>query len=191
VLVIAYLIASVSVAVLYSRFRGGDVRAKDFAGASGMGRQFGWRVGVAIAVADIVKGALAAGVVAWLAPELIWFAPAVAAFGHCYPIWHGFNGGQGLSPGTGALYVADFVVGLVTMIAGLGVMALHRIFKLERFVRLGAQPTAGIVGLIVVFFVAQARAGSQGALGVLLLGIVLLARGVQVLLSPKPGATLE
>jgi glycerol-3-phosphate acyltransferase PlsY len=187
-LLLAYLIASVSIAVLYSSARGGDVRAVDFAGASGMGRRFGWRVGVAIALADIVKGVLAALVVWWLVPDLIWYAPAVVALGHCYPVWHGFNGGQGLAPGTGALFVADWLTGVVTVVAGLAVMGVHRAFKLERFVKLGAQPTSGIVALPIIFFTALARGGAVAGWGVALLGLVLLARGVHVLLSPKPGA---
>ena len=188
-LLLAYLIASVSVAVLYSRSRGADVRTVDFAGASGMGRRYGWGVGVAIAIADILKGVLAAGSVLLLEPNAIWFAPAIVALGHCYPIWHGFNGGQGLSPATGALVVADPLTGLVTMVSGLGVMGLHRLLKLERMVKLGAQPTGGIVGLVIVFFVARGRVGEIAGWGVLLLGMVLLIRGLQVLLSPKPGSS--
>jgi acyl phosphate:glycerol-3-phosphate acyltransferase len=188
-LLLAYLIASVSLSVLYSRSKSADVRAVDFAGASGMGRRYGWRVGVAIAIADILKGALAAGVVLILEPNAIWFAPAVVALGHCYPVWHGFNGGQGLSPATGALWVADPLTGLVTMLSGLGVMALHRLFKLERIVKLAAQPTGGIVGLLIVYITARARAGEIAGWGVALLGAVLLIRGLQVLLSPKPGSS--
>ena len=188
-LLLAYLIASVSVAVLYSRSKGADVRSVDFAGASGMGRRYGWRVGVAVAIADILKGAISAGVVFALDSGAIWFAPAIVALGHCYPVWHGFNGGQGLSPATGALWVADPITGLVTMVGGLGVMALHRLFKLERIIKLGAQPTGGIVGLVIVFFVARARAGEIAGWGVILLGVVLLIRGLQVLLSPKPSSS--
>ena len=188
-LLLAYLIASVSVAVLYSRSRGADVRTVDFAGASGMGRRFGWRVGVAIAIADILKGALAAGVVLLLEPAASWFAPAIVALGHCYPIWHGFNGGQGLSPATGAIGVADPLTGLITFVSGLATMALHRLFKLERFIKLTAQPFGGIVGLAIIFFVARAREGEIAGWGVVLLGVVLLVRGVQVLLSPKPGSS--
>lgn len=188
-LVLAYLIASVSIAVLYSRSKGSDVRAVDFAGASGMGRRYGWRVGVAIAIADILKGALAAGVVLLLEPNAIWFAPAIVALGHCYPVWHGFNGGQGLSPATGALGIADPLTGLATFVSGLGTMALHRLFKLERLVKLTAQPFGGIVGLVIIYFVARGRAGEIAGWGVLLLGVVLLIRGLQVLLSPKPGSS--
>ena len=185
-LLLAYLIASISISVLYSRSKGADVRTVDFAGASGMGRRYGWRVGVAIALADILKGALAAGVVFALEPRAIWFAPAIVALGHCYPVWHGFNGGQGLSPATGALWVADPLTGFVTMVSGLGTMALHRLFKLERIVKLAAQPTGGIVGLVIVYFVARARAGEIAGWGVMLLSVVLLIRGLHVLLSLSP-----
>ena len=188
-LLLAYLIASVSVSVLYSRSKGSDVRTVDFAGASGMGRRFGWRVGVAIAIADILKGALAAGVVLILEPTAIWFAPAIVALGHCYPVWHGFNGGQGLSPGTGALWIADPLTGSITFVSGLGTMALHRLYKLERFVKLTAQPFGGIVGLAITYFVARGRAGEIAGWGVALLGAVLLIRGLQVLLSLKPGSS--
>lgn len=153
-----------------------------------MGRQFGWRVGVGIAVADVLKGLLAATLVRLIAPELIWLAPAVIALGHCYPIWHGLNGGQGLAPATGALFVADPLIGLLTLLLGLLVMGAHRALQLRRFLPLGAQPVAGIVTLTVMFFVAEARDGRLAAWGVVWLAAVLLLRGVHVLLSPKPGA---
>jgi glycerol-3-phosphate acyltransferase PlsY len=188
VLLVAYLVAAVSVSVWYSRSRGFDVRTRDFAGASGMGRQFGWRVGVGIAVADLLKGALAAVIVRLFAPELIWFTPALVALAHCYPVWHGFNGGQGLAPATGALWVVDPVIGALTTALGLSLMGLHRAFKLERVVKLGAQPIAGILTPLALVFVAQVRDGATGVIGVLLMTAVLLARGVHVLLSPKPGA---
>ena len=75
------------------------------------------------------------------------------------------------------------------MVSGLVTMALHRLFKLERIVKLGAQPTGGIVGLVIVYFVARGRAGEIAGWGVVLLGVVLLIRGLHVLLSPKPGSS--
>jgi glycerol-3-phosphate acyltransferase PlsY len=115
-------------------------------------------------------------------------ASAVAALGHCYPVWHGFNGGQGLSPATGALLVADPVVGATAMLVGLGIMGLHRALKLKRFLPLGPQPLAGILTPIALLVVVQARGhGAAGTVGIVLMTAVLLARGVQVLLSPKPG----
>lgn len=186
-LVIAYLIGAVSPAVIYSRAKGQDVRDNDFAGTSGMMRQFGVAVGIGIMLADIAKGALAAFIATRISSDLLWFTPAAAALGHCYPIWHGFKGGQGIAPACGALTVCSSFVGLATMALGAFFVAVHRILKLKRFVRLGGVPFSAILTLSIMAVLILKLEGTTALTGFLLMLAVMLARGLQVLLTPKPG----
>ncbi len=187
-LVACYLIAAVSLSVLYSKSRGEDIRSNDFAGASGMVRRYGWKVGLSIAVADVVKGFLAALPLYFLARDWLWLAPAMVALGHCYPIWHGWVGGQGVAPATGALYGVDPLIGAVAMFGGLGLMGLHRVLKLKPLVRLGSVPFSAVLTLLILLVLAYSRYGLAGVSGIGLLIMVMGIRGLQVLRSPPPGA---
>jgi acyl phosphate:glycerol-3-phosphate acyltransferase len=181
-----YLIASVSISVLYSSWRGQDVRTKDFPGASGMVRQYGWRIGLLIALADILKGLVAALPVWWLARDWVWLAPAVAGLGHCYPIWHGWSGGQGVATVTGAIYCIDGWLGLLTMAIGLPAMLLYRALGFKSVFKLSAVPGGTAFTCLVLLFLANARHGLWGMLGVALLMLVLAVRGLHVLRSGSP-----
>jgi acyl phosphate:glycerol-3-phosphate acyltransferase len=186
-LLLAYLIGSVSPAVIYSRAKGHDVREKDFAGTSGMMRQFGVAVGLGIMLADILKGAFATFLASQISSNMLWFAPAAVTLGHCYPIWHGFKGGQGIAPACGALTVSSSFIGLISMALGTFFLVLHRIFKLKRFVRLGGVPFSAIVTFFIVVVLISRREGGTALIGFLVMIAVMVARGAQVLLTPKPG----
>ena len=187
-LLACYLMAAVSLSVLYSRSRGEDIRNHDFAGASGMVRRYGWKIGLGIAVADVVKGFLAALPMYFLAREWLWLAPAVVALGHCYPIWHGWVGGQGVAPATGSLYGVDPLIGLLAMFGGLGLIGLHRVLKLKPLVRLGSVPFSAVLTLLILLVVAYSRHGEAGVSGIGLLIMVMGTRAIQVLRSKPPGA---
>jgi acyl phosphate:glycerol-3-phosphate acyltransferase len=186
-LLIAYLIGAVSPAVIYSRAKGHDVRDNDFAGTSGMMRQFGVPVGIGIMLADIAKGALAVFVASQISSEILWFAPAAATLGHCYPIWHGFKGGQGIAPACGALTICSSLIGFTTMALGTFFVALHRVLKLKRIIRLGSVPFSAILTLSIMIVLISKLEGATVLTGFLLMLAILLARGAQVLLTPKPG----
>jgi glycerol-3-phosphate acyltransferase PlsY len=152
-----------------------------------MVRRYGWKVGVAIAVGDVLKGFVATLPVLFFAPDWIWLAPALVALGHCYPVWHGWVGGQGVAPATGAIYGADALLGIVTFFSGLGLMGVHRVLKLKPYVRLGSVPFSAVVTLLIVLVLTYSRHGSAGVGGIGLLMMVMGVRGLQVLRSPPPG----
>lgn len=185
-MVLAYLIGSISFGVLISRFLGRDVRRSDAPGASGMIRQFGWRVGALTTVLDFGKGALAVWVVQMIAPGLAWFVPLMVVVGHCWPVFFGFNGGQGLVPMFGAMMALSPVVIIPCVVLGFVLMGVHRAFKLKRFVRLNAQPFAGGTVLPIGIALAWWREGSM-VWPLLLMAVAMLVRGLQVLRSPTPG----
>lgn len=106
--VFAYVIGSISFAVLVTRWKAGiDIRTIGSGHASGTNtmRAVGWPAAVLVAVLDLSKGFF----VVWLSLRFsgIELTAAVAAgmvvVGHCWPMFAGFRGGMGLASGAGAL----------------------------------------------------------------------------------------
>lgn len=103
---LAYLLGSIPTALLYSRWaHGQDIRCLGDGnmGARNSKRQFGWRAGVLVALADIVKGALAVQVAGLLGLPEVWhfLCGFFAVLGHDFPIFARFKGGQGFAATTG------------------------------------------------------------------------------------------
>lgn len=141
ILVLAYLLGSLSGSLLLGRLRGVDIRQLGSGNAGGTNalRTQGWKFALGTVLVDVGKGVLAA----WLAlrfgggsPWLPWAAAGAAVLGHVYPVFHGFRGGKGagtlvgvllvLWPEAVVLMIASWVlvlvltgyVGLSTIIAG-------------------------------------------------------------------------
>lgn len=114
-LVLAYLLGSVSGSLLLGARRGVDVRSHGSGNAGGTNalRTLGWRFALAVVAVDIGKGALAAVLALWLAPAEGPFAPLAlacaatlfAVAGHTWPIFYGFRGGKGAATLVGGLAV--------------------------------------------------------------------------------------
>lgn len=99
--VIAYLLGSISVAVLLTRDAlGSDVRGHGSgnAGATNVARVFGMKAGLLTLAGDMVKAALS-GLAGVLIGGQTGLAVACMAcmLGHCFPIYFGFRGGKGVS----------------------------------------------------------------------------------------------
>ncbi|MBU6248796.1 MAG: glycerol-3-phosphate 1-O-acyltransferase PlsY [Xanthomonadaceae bacterium] len=112
-IVLAYLLGSLSGSLLLGRLRGVDIRTLGSGNAGGTNalRTQGWRFALGTVLIDIGKGALAT----WLAWQWMpdaargWgeYAAALAAVaGHVWPLFHGFRGGKGAATLVGALAVA-------------------------------------------------------------------------------------
>ena len=102
----AYLLGSIPTALIYSRMaHQRDIRelGDGNMGARNIKRAFGWRGGVLVALADIVKGTAAVILATLLAVPLEWqyAAGAFAILGHDFPVFAGFKGGQGFATTTG------------------------------------------------------------------------------------------
>ena len=111
-LLLSYLLGSVSGSLLLGRLRGVDIRAAGSGSTGGTNalRTQGWWFALGTVCIDIGKGALAA----WLALRLLpptspvaWaYACAfAAALGHVWPLFHGFRGGKGAATLVGGLAV--------------------------------------------------------------------------------------
>ena len=112
-LLVAYLLGSVSGSLVLGHVRGIDIREHGSGNAGGTNafRTLGWKFALGVAAIDIAKGALAA----WLALRLApvgqplsvsghgYAAAAMAVAGHVWPLWHGFRGGKGAATAAGGL----------------------------------------------------------------------------------------
>jgi len=143
VVLIGYLLGSVSGALMLGRLRGIDIRKHGSGNAGGTNalRTVGWVFALAVVLIDVGKGVLAA----WLGPRLpvlsssgpLLDAPSLAAVaglaavvGHVWPIFFGFRGGKGAGTAVGVVAVVApwcllplLVVWLITLL-GTGYVGL-------------------------------------------------------------------
>jgi glycerol-3-phosphate acyltransferase PlsY len=101
-----YLIGSVNPAAMIARLRGTDLRAVGSGnpGATNAGRAFGWKVGVLVAVLDLLKGYLPVALLEWLdlpVPALV--AGFFAVLGHVTSPFLKGKGGKGVATSLGAV----------------------------------------------------------------------------------------
>ena len=149
VLLLSYLLGSVSFSILMSKlFLGGDVRKKGSgnAGATNMARVYGMKAGVFTLLGDMLKAVISM-VVGWilLGDNGIAVGGLACLVGHCFPILHGFHGGKGVSVGAAIALAVDWRVFLVVVAAFL-LAAL-----LSRKVSLGS--VCGSVAITVAAFI--------------------------------------
>ncbi len=111
-IIIAYLLGSISGSLLLGRFRNVDIRQHGSGNAGGTNafRTLGFRFALGVIVIDIGKGAFATFIPDFmniLQPDINLAAACgfAAIVGHCYPIWHKFNGGKGAGTLIGVLLV--------------------------------------------------------------------------------------
>ena len=186
-LLIAYLLGSISGSLLLGRLRGIDIRTigSGNAGGSNALRTQGLKFGLGTVLVDIGKGALAT----WLALRFLPAGPApawlygcvlAAVAGHVWPVFHGFRGGgKGAATLVGGLAVVwpqvllpVFIVwlvslawggyvGLATMLAGIS-LVLVALVEGSDAIRLGFSIVAAA---LLVFThrsnIARLRAGTE------------------------------
>ena len=110
----AYLLGSVSASSVLSRTAlGGDVRSKGSgnAGATNMARVYGLGMGFLTLGCDMLKAVLAT----WLGSLLLGesglaLGGICCMVGHCFPLFHNFKGGKGISVGAALGLMIDWKV---------------------------------------------------------------------------------
>jgi len=114
---LAYALGSVSGSLMLGRFRHIDIRSMGSGNAGGTNalRSVGKKFALAVAVIDVAKGAVAAGLIPLLPLPVAGDTSDVtllavscgfaAVLGHCYPVWHRFRGGKGAATAVGVLLV--------------------------------------------------------------------------------------
>ena len=150
ILILAYIIGSIPFALIVGKKIGGiDVRnyGSGNLGGTNAFRILGWKVGVPVIVADILKGMLATYLGLRLGGETLGILAGIAAaVGHCYPLFANFKGGKGVAVGAGIfLIVAPKVILLAA------VMFLLTLF-IFRYVSLSSIVGALTVGLLTFVY---------------------------------------
>jgi acyl phosphate:glycerol-3-phosphate acyltransferase len=111
-LLLSYLLGSVSGSLLLGKLRGVDIRTVGSGNAGGTNalRTQGLKFALGTVLVDVGKGVLAAWL-AWrfLPPEMqpgwLYACVLAAAAGHVWPVFHGFRGGKGAATLLGGLAV--------------------------------------------------------------------------------------
>jgi glycerol-3-phosphate acyltransferase PlsY len=121
---LAYLIGSLSFAVIVSRMMGlKDPRSygSHNPGATNVLRSGSKKAAIATLLLDGLKGWLPVVLVKWFGKDFgledaTMAAVAFAAFlGHLFPVFFGFKGGKGVATAAGALLGIDWLLGLATL----------------------------------------------------------------------------
>ena len=141
-----YLIGSIPFGVVLVRvFRGEDIRKQGSGniGATNVWRAYGRRLGVPVALLDVLKGFVPALVGVKIGGEWVGvLAGAAAMLGHARPIWLGFTkGGKMVATGGGV------TLALAPLAAGLCLVVFVATLLLFRYVSVASLVTAAALPL--------------------------------------------
>jgi acyl phosphate:glycerol-3-phosphate acyltransferase len=142
---VAYLLGSVSFAVLLVRSATGqDIRTEGSgnAGATNVLRAHGKVLGITVAALDVGKGAAAVALVRFATADPRYAAAAAfaAVLGHVFPVFYGFRGGKGVATAFGAFLVLAPLSALVCAGIFLAVAAATRYVSLASIAAMVALP---------------------------------------------------
>lgn len=130
-LALSYLLGSVPAAAWVARLRGVDIRrvGSGNSGATNVLRSVGKGPAVAVALFDIVKGALAVLIAraAGLDDPQAALCGVAAVIGHNFSPFLGFRGGKGVATTFGTLVVLSPAAGLGMFVIGILTVALTRL----------------------------------------------------------------
>jgi glycerol-3-phosphate acyltransferase PlsY len=186
--VLAYLLGSISSAILIARLLGlSDPRSQGSGnpGATNMLRVGGKGAAVATLLGDMLKGVLAVLLAHALGGSEIAIASAAAAafLGHLYPVFFGFKGGKGVATLFGTLLGLNWLVGVLVLGTWLLVAFLFRYSSLAALIASALAPAylawlqpvpafiiAACAMVTLLFWrhrrnIAKLRAGTEGKIG--------------------------
>ncbi|WP_139557401.1 glycerol-3-phosphate 1-O-acyltransferase PlsY [Methylotetracoccus oryzae] len=143
---LAYLLGSVSTAVIVSRIAGlPDPREQGSKnpGATNVLRLGGKKAAVITLLGDAAKGLMPVLIAKGVGAEpIVIAATGLAAFlGHLFPVFFGFKGGKGVATALGVLLGYSSWVGLAAAVTWLGMAAAFRISSLSALVASLLAPT--------------------------------------------------
>ena len=149
--IVAYLLGSISFAVLLVRARTGrDIRAEGSgnAGATNVLRSHGKKLALLVAVLDVAKSLAAVLLVRLVTSDPRWAAAAgfAAILGHVFPVFYGFRGGKGVATAVGAFLALSPLAVLVSLALFIAIVAATRYVSLGSVVAFAVLPP--IAGLL-------------------------------------------
>ena len=141
--VIAYLLGSISFAIIVSRiYAHDDVRkyGSKNAGMTNILRTYGKMPAFFTLLGDFLKGVLAVVIGRWIFSifgvtefDAGYLAGFFALLGHLYPIYFGFKGGKGVLTSLGIILVVNPLVFFILLIIFLPVLFITRIVSLVSY----------------------------------------------------------
>lgn len=147
-----YLIGGVPFGVIVTkRFYGEDITklGSGNTGATNVFRSLGWRPALAVAIADVLKGAVAALVAILLAnpawgsngsDPLVIAAGMASIAGHMYSPYFGLRGGKGVATAAGAILVLMPLAFLALLVVFVSLILLTRIVSVASLITALAFP---------------------------------------------------
>ncbi len=164
-ILVSYLIGSIPFGVFAGRLAGIDIRqhgSKNI-GATNVLRTLGKKYGIAVFLADTLKGLVAVRLAVWLAgadpfsrDSLGIVAAVFVVIGHSFPAWLRFRGGKGVATSGGAC------LGLLPMPTSIGGLVWIVVFLTFRYVSVAS--IAAIASLPLVVWLLSDRGNSPNYL---------------------------
>ena len=155
--VISYLVGSLNMAILISKFhKSKDIRdyGSGNAGMTNMLRTFGRRAATWTFIGDFLKGAIVVFVAREIGKslqmnlDLAYIAALFVMIGHIYPVYFKFRGGKGISTALGAMFVLNWIA-FVTIAFGIAPMVF--IIKIVSAVCLCGASLYPVLNFVVLF----------------------------------------
>lgn len=153
-LVVAYALGSIPAALIAGKWKGVDLRKHGSGnlGATNVFRVLGPRIGVAVFVFDMAKGAIPV-LYLWryvdptiLSPVVVQVLCGIAAIaGHVRPLWLGFKKG-----GKGVATAAGVFLALAPIETGLALVAFALTLLASGYVSLGSLVAAGLLPILLL-----------------------------------------
>lgn len=155
----AYLIGSISFALIAGRVLGRDIRKEGSrnAGATNVFRVLGWKAAVPVLIADMLKGFLPVLLVPVVVENgsntQILLLQTVILFlviiGHAFPLWAGFRGGKGVASAAGGILAIYPPLAPVCLIVFVAVLLFTRYVSLASLSAAWVLPLAyGVIATI-------------------------------------------
>ncbi|MDQ2762587.1 MAG: glycerol-3-phosphate 1-O-acyltransferase PlsY [Pseudomonadota bacterium] len=163
VICLAIIVGSIPSGVILSRlFTGKDVRKAGSGnfGAANVVRTAGLRIGVLVAIADILKGVLpvALGLAAGLSHPALALVALAAVAGHDFSIFIRLRGGKGVATTLGVALMLVPIVAVIAMLVWLATMGISRYSALASLIALAVLPVLALLtaqpGAYIWLFVA-------------------------------------
>lgn len=145
-----YLLGSIPPSFLAGKIaRNIDIRqyGSGNAGATNVLRVLGVKAGIAVFLADILKGVLATLIGRWMAGETgAVLAGFAAIVGHNWPVFLNFRGGKGIATSFGVLLVLFPLISAILFVVGVIIIAI------TGYVSLGSITAAILFPILLVIF---------------------------------------
>ena len=152
ILVVAYLLGSINTSIIVSKILiGDDIRnhGSGNAGATNTLRTVGKKGAVLVVLGDVLKAVIAIMLAKFIARDsstATYIAGIGAVLGHNFPLYFKFRGGKGIIVSTVAILFADPILGLITAIIAILIMAI------SKYVSLGSISGAVLFVVLALIF---------------------------------------